>query len=129
MASFGKQGKICPHTAVKCPNCGGIHPEQDARCKAKGATIQIARGGRAATPRPETREELECSRAPPPTLTTGPGPQGSDKARNSGSSGPLNWVPVVSLATPPAEWTVEATEDAMETAEEESSGVAPHVAI
>jgi len=101
VATCGKQGKICPHTAVKCPNCGGIHPAQDARCKAKGAAIQITRGGRVATPRPETREELECSPAPPPTLTVRPGPQGSDEARNSGSSGPLNWVPGVSLAAPP----------------------------
>jgi len=46
VATCGKIGRVCPHAAMKCPNCGGNHPAQDARCKAKGAAIAIARAGR-----------------------------------------------------------------------------------
>jgi len=53
VAICGKVGKVCPHTEMKCPNCGGRHPAQDARCQAKRAAIEIARGRRANTHRPE----------------------------------------------------------------------------
>ena len=44
MATYSKVGKVCPHTEMKCPNCGGGHPAQDARCQAKRAAIEIAHG-------------------------------------------------------------------------------------
>ena len=59
VVTCGRQGKICPHTAMKCPNCRGNHPAQDGRCKAKGMAIEIARGGRAATPRLEPKKERQ----------------------------------------------------------------------
>jgi len=50
VATCGKIGRVCPHVTMKCPNCGGNHPAQDARCKAKGAAIAIARSGRSQAP-------------------------------------------------------------------------------
>ena len=32
VATCGNVGKVCSHTEMKCPNCGGRHPAQDARC-------------------------------------------------------------------------------------------------
>ena len=57
VAACGKVGKVCPHTEMKCPNCGGGHPAQDARYRAKRAAIKIARGQRASAPLPETSTE------------------------------------------------------------------------
>ena len=59
VVTCSRQGKICPHTAMKCPNCGGNHPAQDGRRKAKGMAIKIARGGHAATPRLEPKKERQ----------------------------------------------------------------------
>ena len=50
VANCGRTGKTCPHSTMKCPNCGRGHPAQDARCKAKVAAIMIGRGGRGAPP-------------------------------------------------------------------------------
>ena len=52
VATCGKSGKVCPHTEMKCPNCGGGHPAQDARCGAKRTAIQIARSRCASAPQP-----------------------------------------------------------------------------
>ena len=49
VAMCGKVRKVCPHTEMKCPNCGGHHPAQAARCQAKRAAIEIARGRRYGT--------------------------------------------------------------------------------
>jgi hypothetical protein len=46
VATCGATGRVCPHATLKCPNCGGNHPAKDARCKAKGDAVAIARGGR-----------------------------------------------------------------------------------
>ena len=100
VATCGREGKICSHTAMKCPNCSGNHPAQDARCKAKGAAITMARGERSGSrgvrsegpsraPLPETRSEQKHPRAPPPQRHTA----NTDAARSSGSTGPLSWVP------------------------------------
>jgi len=37
-------GRVCPHVGMKCPNCGGVHPAQDGRCRARNEAIGIARG-------------------------------------------------------------------------------------
>jgi len=42
VAMCGKVGKVCPHTAMKCPNRWGRHPTQYARCQAKQAANEIA---------------------------------------------------------------------------------------
>jgi len=105
VATCGKTGKVCAHTAMKCPNCGGRHPAQDARCKAKAAAIGIARGWRAATQRPETREEPECQRNP----TFAPQIEALDAGGNPVSP----------------DWT----EDEMDFSEMEPSGTAPPVAV
>ena len=70
----GRQGKICPHTAMKCPNCGGNHPTQDGRCKAKGVAIEIARGGHAATPRLEPKKERQIRELSHPHRVAGDPP-------------------------------------------------------
>jgi len=46
VATCGKTGKVCPDTEMKCLNCGGRHPAQDARCQAKKTDIEIAQGRR-----------------------------------------------------------------------------------
>jgi len=43
---------VCPHTKMKCPNYGGGHPVQDARCQAKCTAIEIVRGRCASTLHP-----------------------------------------------------------------------------
>jgi len=110
VATCGKIGKVCTHTAMKCSNCGGCHPAKDGRCKAKAAAIAMARGGRASTLRRNSR-----SASP------------DDAARATGSSGPLNWVPGASASPTVPDWTED--EDAMEIVEVEPSGTAPPVAV
>lgn len=61
VATCGKTGKVCTHTAMKCPSRSRGHPAQDARCKAKAAAIAIARGGRATAPQPGTRNNRSLS--------------------------------------------------------------------
>ena len=56
VATCGKVGKVCPHTEMYCPNCRGRHLAQDARCQAKQAAIEIARGRRNGTARVETSQ-------------------------------------------------------------------------
>jgi len=110
VAICGKVGKVCPHTEMKCPNCGGRHPTQDARCQAKCAAIEIARGRRANTHRPEV--PTEQPRRPPRTPSTS-GPDG------------VNWVPESTQDGP--DWM----EDPMEVMVTgmEPSGTVPPVAI
>jgi hypothetical protein len=103
VATCGKIGKVCPHTEMKCPNCGGGHPAQDARCKAKRTAIGIARSRRQVSwprGRPESQEQCQ------------PGTH-----RELSSSCDMAGDP------PAAEWT----EDKMDT-EMEPSGTAPPVA-
>ena len=54
VATCRKVGKVCPHTEVKCPNCRGGHPAQNARCRAKCTVIEIAQGRCAFMPSPES---------------------------------------------------------------------------
>jgi len=98
VATCGKEGKICSHTAMKCPNCDGNHPAQDARCKAKGAAITIARGARPGSQRPDTRSDQERLHAPSPRRHAGN--KVADAARATGSSEPLSWVPGASAPPP-----------------------------
>jgi len=71
VVTYSRQGKICPHTAMKCPNCGGNHPAHDGRCKAKGVAIEIARGWRAATPRLEQKKERQTRELFHPSCVAG----------------------------------------------------------
>ena len=106
------------HATLKCPNCGGKHMAQSAKCKAKTIAIGIARGTR-----PLVQQcRQEGGAAEPPAIR--PGPQGIDAARSQGVSGPLNWVPGASPATL-SDWK----EDVMEISEVEASGTAPPIAI
>ena len=104
----GKVGKVCPHTEMKCPNCGGRHPAQDARCQAKRAAIEIARGRRYGTAHVETPQPMR----PAATASTG-------------GSALLSWVPGSEPGEPSPDWT----EDAMEVTGTEPSGTAPPVAV
>ena len=62
VATYGRTGKVCAHTAIKCTNCIGNHRAFDSRCRAKGAAIAL--GGRTApaprgrTEKPERRRAL-----------------------------------------------------------------------
>ena len=103
-------------------------PAQEARCKAKVAAIDIARGGRRGAPRPRLREASPAGHA----ASGGPGSElgpardrAIDRARASVSSGPLNWVPGANGAGRMADWS----EDVMDITEEESSGIAPPMAV
>ena len=119
---------MCTHMAMKCPNCGGRHPAQDERCKAKGAAIAMARGGRAVTPRPRSPSPTPrmAGPQPPKTIeTSGTQAQGIDAARDSSSSGPLSWVPGATKASAAADWS----EDVMEITGEEPSGTTQPVAV
>jgi hypothetical protein len=130
VATCGKVGKVCPHTAMKCPNCGRGHPAQDARCRAKLAAIAIARGGRPAAHGPETPLPRLAPRTQPPRG------QAIDVARTSAGTGvPLSWVPGSFPNAVSPDWTEDkeepkgVTEDAMEIAEEEPSGTVPPIAV
>jgi hypothetical protein len=46
VVTCGAVGRVCPHVGMKCPNCGGAHPAQDGRCRARNEAIGIARGAR-----------------------------------------------------------------------------------
>jgi len=110
VATCGKVGKVCPHTEMKCPNCGGRHLAQDARCQAKRAAIEIARGRRNGTAHAETAQPM------PPAATC-----------SSGGSAQLNWVP----GGEPAETSPDWTEDVMEVTATgmDPSGTAPPIAV
>jgi len=134
VVTCGTRGKVCSLTVLKCPNCGGGHPAQDARCKEKAAAIAIARGGH--TPKDEKQtvrqahsEQASGTRSQTPIMGT---------AREAGYSRPLSWVPSAEEDLPPAVIALDAEgnpvapewmEDAMEIAEEEPSGIAPPIAI
>jgi len=134
VATCGVSGKVCSHTALKCPNCGGTHPAQDARCKEKAAAIAIARGGHTQkaekqTARQAHSEQASGTQSRTPTMGT---------ARESEHSGPVSWIPAAEDILPPAATALDTegkpaapewTEDAMEIAEEEPSGTAPPVAV
>jgi len=105
VATCRMEGKGCPHTDMECPNCGGGHPAQDARCGAKRAAIEIARGRRSTTtPHPEVSSKQPSRSAVArsddkrarPVATRAPG----------GSRPPqLNWAPGCELVAAAPEWT------------------------
>jgi len=104
----GKVGKVCPHTDMKCPNCGGRNPAQDARCQAKRAAIEIARGRRNGTARAEPLQ-----------------PTHSAATASTGGSALLSWAP----GGKPVESSPYWKEDAMEVTGTEPSGIAQPVAV
>jgi len=110
VATCGKVGKVCPHMEMKCANCGGRHLAQDARCQAKQATVEIARGRQNGTAHAETTQPTR------PAATC-----------SFGGSARLNWVPGGELAETSPDWT----EDAMDVTATgmEPSGTAPPVAV
>jgi len=108
VAMCGKVGMVCPHTEMKCPNCGGRHAAQDARYQAKRAAIEIARGRRYGTAHAET---------PQPTRPAA--------TASTGGSALLSWAPGGEPGEPSPDWT----EDAMEVTGMEPSGTAPPVAV
>ena len=110
MATCGKIVKVCPHTEMKCLNCGGRHLTQDDRCQAMRATIEIAWGRR------NGRAHVKTAQPTPPAATC-----------SSGGSARLNWVP----GGEPAETSPDWTEDVMEITATgmEPSGTAPPVAV
>jgi len=120
VSTCGKAGGIYSHTELMCPNCGGRHPAQDARCRAKQAAIGIARERRLGGPRWEGSQAPQCQTARPER----PGP--AAPPRNGGSPPPMNWTPGNEAAAATPEWK----EDPMEITSSgmESSGIAPPVA-
>ena len=48
VAMCGKVGKVCPHTEMKCPNCGGRHLAQNARCMQSGPPSRLPGAGETA---------------------------------------------------------------------------------
>lgn len=101
VATCGKIGRVCAHTAMMCPNCGGNHPAQDGRCRAKSAAVAIARGGRGRMVVPEPSRTMS-----PPRLIEGRDARGQ-------STNP--------------EWTED--DDAMVVTGTETSGTAPPMAV
>ena len=93
---------------MKCPNCGGSHPAQDARCQAKRAAIEIAWGRIYGTAHAET---------PQPTHLAA--------TASTGGSALLSWVPGGEPEEPSPDWT----EDAMEVTGTEPSGTAPPMTV
>jgi len=116
VATCGKVGKVCPHMEMKCPNCRGRHPAQDARCRAKRAAIEIARGKRTSSPCPEM-----------PTEKFPVQPVRPSAAVSAGRSALLNWIP----GGAPVEASPDWTEDPMEVTATGmgTSGTAPPVAV
>jgi len=110
VVTCGKTGRVCSHTAMRCPNCGGGDPAQDGRCKVKAAAIDIARWGRM------LKEERRALALKPAATERAP----------AEPTGPMSWVPGVTIAAQPVP---DRTEDAMEIAEEEPSGTAPPIAV
>jgi len=137
VTTCGATGKACSHTALKCPNCRGRHPAQDARCKEKTAAIAIARDGRMlkeGKQQPQMTHQAPSEQAP---RDRSPGPS-IECARVLGRPGPLSWVPVATATLPPVILTLDEesnpaipawTKDTMEITEEEPSGTAPPVAV
>jgi len=97
VAACGKVGKVCPHTEMKCPNCGGGHPTRDARCRTKRAAIEIIRGRRASTLHPAVAWGI----GQPARLSAAP---------STGGPALLNWVPGGAHVETSPDWT----EDPME---------------
>jgi len=99
---------------MKCPNCGGGHPAQDARCRAKHAAIEIARGRRAST----LRLAVAWGISQPARLSAAP---------SAGGPALLNWVPGGAHVETSPDWT----EDPMEVTVTgmEPSGTAPPIAV
>jgi len=137
VTTCGATGKACSHTALKCPNCGGIHPAQDTRCKEKTAAIAIARDGH--LPK-EGKQRLQMTHQAPSEQAPrnrSPGPS-MECARVLGCPGPLSWVPGTTATPPPAILALDEggnpaipawTEDVMKITEEEQSGTAPPVVV
>jgi len=114
MATSGAIGRVCPHAVMNCPGCGGNHPSNDARCRAKRNAIAVARGvrGEAHQRRPG------CWKVEVPTTNgTAEDPRLVSKATRQ------------ALARAPAEdWTEDP--DEMEVVmEAETSGTVPAVAV
>ena len=107
VATCGKVGKVCPHTEMKCPNCRGRYPAQDARCQAKKTAIEIARGRRNGT---------AYADPPQPTRPT--------TIASTRGSALLSWAPGGELAGPSPDWTEDVEVTGME-----PSGTAPPVAV
>jgi len=114
VATCGKVRKVCPHTEMKCPNCRGGHPAQDARCRMKRAAIEIAQGRRAS---------MLCLAGAwgigqPALLSAAP---------SAGGPALLNWVPGDAHVETSPDWT----EDPMEVTVTgmEPSGTAPPIAV
>ena len=128
VVTYGKVGKVCPHTEMKCPNCGGGHPAQDARCRAKSATIEIAWGRCMFMPSPESPTKTPRCLVHPVRLavarSTSP-PARPTLIPTISRSALLNWVP----GDVPAETSQDWTGDTMETTGIEPSGTAPPIAI
>jgi len=114
VATCRKVGKVCPHMEMKCPNCGGGHSAQDARCWAKCATIEIARDRRASTLRPAVAWGI----GQPAQLSAAP---------SAGGPALLNWVPGGMYV----ETSPDLTEDPMEVTVTgmEPSGSSPPIAV
>jgi len=120
VSTYGKVGKVCPHTEMKFPNCGGGHPTQDARCHAKHVEIEIARGRREATPWAEPNQAPKLpARQPPQAAAVMPS--------HAGGLAPLSWVPENVPAAP----TPDRKKDPMDVmvTGTEPSGTAPPVAV
>jgi len=120
VSTCGKAGGICSHTELMCPNCGGRHPAQDARCWAKQAAIGIARERRLGGTRREGGQAPQRQTA----RLERPGPAAPPRKGDSGL--PMNWTPGNEAAAPKPEWK----EDPMEftASGKDSSGSAPPVA-
>jgi len=92
---------------MKCPNCGGRHLAQDARCQAKKTAIEIARG---------RYNGMAYADPPQPTCPTA--------TTSTRGSAPMSWVPGGEPARPSPDWP----ED-VEVTRMEPSGTAPPIAI
>jgi len=59
VVTCGAIGRVCPHTKMKCPNCGRAHPAKDARCQVKVIAVAITHGARQSAERMEDPNEME----------------------------------------------------------------------
>lgn len=112
MATCGAIRRVCCHAAMKCPNCGGNHQANDARCPAKLNAIAIARGMRGGS-QPDTCQIREEAQEPRQLLR------------------PVSAVTLAALRSGLApDWTEDPDklETIMET-EEETSGTVPPMAV
>jgi len=85
VATCGKIGRVCPDAMMNCPNCGGGHPAQDARCKAKREAIGIARGDR---PAAQPRSQPEERQGAPSSGTQDPARDAARELRSGGTPAP-----------------------------------------